>query len=447
MFCSKCGNEIPDNCKFCSKCGTAINSDVQNSKNRIPFDFNKIIKNKKYMAIAATAITAVILIIVIISSLGGGGVSKKQICDDISFYAGFEDYDLDIVEYDEEKRDTNKESKYDQIWVNVVAENDDIRFTGSYVIMYKLYNDGWTYEYVDAISSDYSAIKELDEERIKEDLLSEYNDLVTVYRLEDINIDMTLPLDTTTLKTIDLRCIGTAKNDEMTVEAVINVTYELKMDFEFCGWQLTECEMSNYSYAATTEPTEELISKTTNSWTNKFTLVSSTKTSNNIYEYIYSENDNKTFDNISVEWKKQLTFTFTPDDGWKLTNNTKELSDLEISADGVWRYSQDGESATLKIVSVNKNKVKFNIDMTYIPEAFGSTAPARTFSENNIEREWTYKYNEVAQCIIFSAEEYIAQLPDLYHNTYPKISYWVYANDTENDNGYHIDTWRLKKAS
>lgn len=444
MYCSKCGNEIPDNCKFCSKCGIEINSEIQNSKKSIPFDFNKIIKNKKYMTIAAAVIIAVILIIVIISSLGSGGVSKKQICNDISFYAGFDDYDLDIVEYDEEKRDTNKESKYDQIWVNVVAENDDIRFIGSYMIMYKLYNDGWTYEYVEAISSDYSALKELDEERIKEDLLSEYNDLVTVYRLEDINIDMTLPLDTTALKTIDLRCICTAKNDEMTVEAVINVTYELKMEFEFCGWQLTECEMSNYSYVATTEPSSELLSKITSKWEKGYTLIDTKKAGNNEYTYKYNRTDKSTFKGITVEWDTVVTYVFTPENGWILSDSSDELKNAVISAKGTWSHKdEDGDGCTIKVNSVNNNKINFDVDITWTQSHWFSGG-TQTFSEKSKEMSWKYTYNDVGR-ITFTTDENITELGNSLSSFSPKLEYVAYANEEDGTSGYVVYYWDLQE--
>ena len=33
MFCSNCGKEIMDGSSFCSNCGTALNTDIQSSKN------------------------------------------------------------------------------------------------------------------------------------------------------------------------------------------------------------------------------------------------------------------------------------------------------------------------------------------------------------------------------------------------------------------------------
>ena len=230
----------------------------------------------------------------------------------------------------------------------------------------------------------------------------------------------------------------------MTVEVVTNVTYELKMDFDFCGWQLTKCEMSNYSYVATMEPSSELLSKTTSKWEKGYTLIDTKKVGNNEYTYKYNRKDNSTFKGITVEWDTIVTYSFTPENGWKLSDSSDELKNAVISSKGTWSHKdEDGDGCTIKVNSVNSNKINFDVDITWTQSHWFSGG-TQTFSKKSKEMSWKYTYNDVNK-ITFTTDENITELGNSLSSFSPKLEYVAYANEEDGTSGYVMDYWELQE--
>lgn len=116
MFCTKCGNQIPNGMQFCSKCGTQVGGQQQPVQPQPPVMGAPIVKPPKkpmsrktkiWIGIASGAAVLVAVALVLLFTLGDGGegplsgdtTQTKFVNDAVAVFSNaFEDFGLDTAE-------------------------------------------------------------------------------------------------------------------------------------------------------------------------------------------------------------------------------------------------------------------------------------------------------------------------------------------------------------
>lgn len=453
MYCRKCGKEVTDNSKFCSGCGTPIKDNVNEQRSAKQANRqHKICQNQKAFISIAAGVFVILIIVLVVTLRVDKTVSKKEISDDLAEYSNFAGLDMSIQEYEEVKRDTDKKNKYDHIWVNVVAENDEIAYSASYYIVYGLYNSGWILESIEILNDDYYALEMITIEQISEDLQAANKSVVANYGLEKINVGTEIPELNREMKSLHFVCDATAENAEMSVSATVEATYRLYMSVDKCGWVLTNSQITDYSYEAKTTPSSDLLEETTSGWTDNYELLTEGKVASNTYVYTYEEHDEEGFLNVIVDWKNTLTYKYDPDKGgWYLADEKYEVTDAELEVEGYWVYTDGNEYVKLNVISANAEEINYDLDVAIVPTNILhiGNQPV-TSSGTGKTKSWTYEYiDEEELCLVFTASEpvfTISYVGGSYTDEYT-LYYKAYLGEVMGTSGFYLDGMLLTKSN
>lgn len=123
---------------------------------------------------------AIMLMMILILSgcgLGNNAKSESEILKDISKQDRyFSDYNIEISSSNITKRQTNKDSKSDYVWLSIVGEAEDFTYFADYELTYVLYNEGWLLENFDRVDSSYEAKQKPDIKAIESTIPDIYTD-------------------------------------------------------------------------------------------------------------------------------------------------------------------------------------------------------------------------------------------------------------------------------
>lgn len=118
------------------------------------------------------------ILLAVLFCLSGCSKSERSIAKEISdIDSCFDSYNLELTDYNIEKRQTNNEDKTDYIWITIKGENDDLSYSASYMATYIKYNDGWHLEEYNLITNSYSANNKPDADEIKNVISNDYENI------------------------------------------------------------------------------------------------------------------------------------------------------------------------------------------------------------------------------------------------------------------------------
>lgn len=141
---------------------------------------------KKYPRFSVLLI--LLLSISLLSSCSGKAKSEKAIAKEISEQNNcFQTYALKLDNYKISKRQTNKDEKTDNIWIEVNGSNDDFEYSAEYQIQYVLYNDGWLLEDYELLNSNYNVITPFDASATENELSKRFDNLTQIDRKDKGN--------------------------------------------------------------------------------------------------------------------------------------------------------------------------------------------------------------------------------------------------------------------
>lgn len=413
--------------------------------------------DKKYIAIAFVIILLIFVVIAVLPS----GVSEDEIKNQITLFEEFEYYSnpFEITEYTEYRRDTDRENKYDNIWVAIVAENDYVKYEASYFLSFTLYNDGWelrtieyTNDYIAYESQSYSAKDDISEEKIIADLTEQFNELVTEYNLYNIQIDAQIPQEQSQLISLNIPCTIAAENDIMFINGEVIVSYECNMD---SGWICNSIEENDYSYEAKNEPPQEIINAAFENLAGEYTIDSYEKIDQNSYVYYYTQYDDETYDGLTVTRKGGWGFVFdifTLDSNyWRAANRDSEIVQIDMNLNGEYSYKNDKEYFYLTVENASQTEISYNFDLSfYETHVWGNEQNCQLSTEGETRtKEWIYEYDSENSCIIFKTTKSIFSIAwcgGLSDKDY-YLEYRAYAVETEeNVSGFYVDDRLITKV-
>ena len=449
MYCRKCGNELVKGSEFCSYCGSPTKIDIK-QKNCEFFEAAGRKKKRLFLAIATIALIALIIAIVVICS-EKRTASKDDICQAIEEYGNFDQLELDIKEYSEIKRDTNKKSKYDRIWVDILAENDAIAYTASYLISYGRYNDGWLLENIEVLDNDYYALEMISIQQIAEDLQTAHKNLISDYNLTNVNVGTEIPELNKGLKTITFVCDATAENDEMTVAATVEAMYRLDINGNYCGWKLVGSNLIDYSYEAKSIPSEKLISEITDGWSNNFEVLLEGKVASNTYSIAFVEHDESGFRDCIVDWENTLTYKFDPDQGgWYLGDEKYTVVSAALDVNGSWGYSSGEEFYKLNVKVADSEHIEYVIEYSIWPDnAFHVGFGYISNGGSNLTKKWSCEYIEDELCLVFTTNDPVfafSYVGGSYTDEY-FLYYKAYLGEVMGTSGFYLNGKLLERNS
>lgn len=451
MFCRKCGAKMEENASICQCCGTSFSvSDVT------PKDFRQWLRCHPFPVLIFC------LAFLFLIPLSFSVFSKPTPATDSLIWAQIDSYyglsrsGLTLDTFTEVKRDTDFENKYDHIWVDIVASNDTVQFCASYYVYYALYNDGWEFESLQELQSDYHAMERVSDSMLRKDLLEVYDSYISQYDLQNIHITANIPAPNSDTKKQSFTCNVSAENAEMTISASINVTYRLYMTDTQCGWALSAAQLNDVTYAAKDTPSDELVASITSTWGNNFTLISSTQEGANYCTLLFKECDDTSFSGLIVDWEKMLSFKFDPDQGgWLLDSMTQvpiDVSiDVSVNVSGSWNYTSGSNYITLDVSSASMTQIDYDLSFSIRSSnilAVGTRPLSASWSEQT--RQWNWEYiggNE--PYIILTATEPLFTFTyngGLWEEDY-NLSYKAYTNTSENTSGFYVNNWCLTLES
>ncbi len=397
----------------------------------------RILKNGK--AYFILILVVIMLFVVFISNFYNNKcVAETKICEDIFGYSCFEELGMEIEEFNVVKRDTDRKSKYDRIWLDVAAKNDSISYTASYFVEYRLYNDGWVIENIEIIEDDYCALMSIDNTKIEEDLKA-----IDTYNMRNISVETEIPEVDKTQKWMELLCYVNAENDDMYVTATVEVNYALRMSQSECGWVLSHTDTIDYSYEAKTTPSLDLVSETTSKWSGDVRLLEEKRTNSNECVYLYSVHDAKSVKHVEIDWENTLKYVFDPQKGgWYLLEDTSKAIDVILNVKGKWIYTDEDldEYVILNVHAANKENVKYDIDFSVVPtDGYWYANETLTKNYNNESQKWTYEYIEDDFCIIFTTAEPIASYYGSWWRNEYYLYYKCYLGEENGKSGFYLD--------
>lgn len=442
MYCRKCGKELAAGSKFCSYCGSPADTDSKHENYEPPKSTAP--RKNTFLPIVAILTLVALIIVIVCMCAGKRTASKDDICKEIQEYGHFDQFELNIKEYTEVKRDTNKNNKYDKIWVDILAENDSIAYTASYIITYGLYNDGWLLENIEILDDDFYALENLELAQVSEDLQNAHKSVINTYALTNISVEADIPLLDTSNKILSLTCVATAENEEMAIEATIEAHYQLKMSVNGCGWVLTGSNMEDYSYAAKHGPSEALIEETTRNWSGEYEWVSEYLSySNNEFIIEYEEHDETGFKDCVVDWENTLTYKFNPNEGgWYLYDEQYKVTDASLDLIGLWGYSSGEEYVNVNAKAADSSHIEYDLEYSFWPDnPFHVGIGYLTDSGTDLTRDWTYEYDEDELCLIFTTTEPIfafSYVGGSYTDEYT-LYYKAYLAEIMGTSGFYVD--------
>lgn len=446
MFCRKCGKELTEGSEFCSYCGSPTKTAAEHKVCELPEVPHKSKKPLFVILIVAVALLLVGGVLLLFSA--DKIATKATICEDISQFENFDQLDLEIKDYKEEKRDTDKAAKSDKIWVEIVAENATVSYNASYLITYGLYNDGWLLENIEIIENDYYALQNPELAEVSDDLQNAHKSVINTYELTNIAVDADVPPIDTSRKLLTITCVATAENQEMTVEATVEANYRLEMS----GWILSSSNIGDYSYEAKHGPSVALIEETTRNWTGEYEWVSETLSyPDNEFIITYEEHDEDGLKNCVVDWENTLTYYFDPEkDGWYLADEDYKVIDVTLDLAGYWTYENGNEYISLNVISADSGTIKYDLDFSIVSTNIlnvGNTPS--TNSGTGLSRDWTYEYDEDELCLVFTATKpvfTISYIGGSYTDEYI-LYYKAYLGEIMGTSGFCVNRMQLTNNS
>lgn len=87
--------------------------------------------------------------ILLLAGCGKSVANEKQIKEDLTFFADFLEDEEEVKSVQIEKRQTDKDAKFDTVWCTVVTEDQDCSYQKGVILNYGLYSDkGWVLDNV-----------------------------------------------------------------------------------------------------------------------------------------------------------------------------------------------------------------------------------------------------------------------------------------------------------
>ncbi len=441
MYCEKCGRKIDEGEDYCAACGTPVTTEI---------DIFLKVKQFAYNYRRQIAIMVVIVLILALGymSLGKQGASQRDIKNQICKFENFDELEspMNIKKYIEYRRDTNKRAKYDDVWVAIVAENDYVQYMASYKLTYRLYNAGWEFDTLERVDDygeygyyDYIALDKLDANTVEEDLKDYYKDFIEQYRFNEFEFEIDLQPDDNSLKQRSINCKMVAESSEMSCNVILQANYILDIG---AGWHLNETYLSDYTYSAKSEPSDELIKDALSMHPGEYTMDSKTKINSNNFQYVYKVVDTSSYSYMTVEWKVTLGAKYEMDRGWHIENVQSEIIDIDVDLAGQWAYAADGEYFNLTVEEVDDSKISYDFSVSFNETHVWGTEQTCTMSTDKIRtKNWQYTYDSEKNCISFVTDERIMNIgwcgglsdKDYY------LEYRAYANEENGKTGFYVD--------
>lgn len=128
-------------------------------------------RNNKFLK--TRAIWGELLLLIMLLTLCGcspSAKSEKEIIADLQQNPAFISETVTINDCEIIKRQTDKDNKYDLIYLTVYVNEDELKCALSYIMQYTLYNDGWILEYVDQYDNGSWSIEGLPIEKLSSDI-------------------------------------------------------------------------------------------------------------------------------------------------------------------------------------------------------------------------------------------------------------------------------------
>jgi len=168
----------------------------------------------------------VVLIMTILTACGEKAKNEKEIAEEVAMYdTFFEAYELEIVSYKVDKRQTNEDDKIDYVWFTICGQNSEFEYSAEYELIYVLYNDGWQLEEIDRTDFEYQAKVSFDSTELEAELAELYDNISKIDVEENGNQTVLY--------------YSAEENDE-----VLTTFYEIKAEAEFSpsAWEVTNVE-------------------------------------------------------------------------------------------------------------------------------------------------------------------------------------------------------------
>ncbi len=364
-----------------------LNLELELKNRNIFANFINGLKNNK-IKIGIALILIILFAFIIILVGGKSPVSKQEILNAVISYRDL--YDMDVKEYKIEKRYTNKDTRTDQVWFYIEAENDIVRFCENYQLTYTLYNDGWELNGISILDSERIALENVEESQVQSDMIEYYSSFISEFALTDVTVSVqSISKDSNNFNTVN--CTLNGKNEALCLSQSIKI--EAVYECWKSGWALESIRELDYPYQPLSNPSKELLSQTTSQWNGEVVILKESRLSD--YEYVAVYSVKSQYDNENVNWIKTLKYSFDQDDGWEVTAQETSVDSVEIDLIGLWKYEWYDEYITINMEHADNDDIKYDISIALRDDSIlSANFRLQESSAENCSKEWTLNYNE-----------------------------------------------------
>ncbi len=99
-------------------------------------------------------IPLVLIVALFFTACSASEVSEKQVRTDLEATSNYTELNVKTTDFSVIKRQTDKETKTDLVYVSIAGENEKYTLVRNYLMTYGLYNDGWVLDSVEPYQDD-----------------------------------------------------------------------------------------------------------------------------------------------------------------------------------------------------------------------------------------------------------------------------------------------------